>query len=133
MTGCNDFYLTTAEAGYRAGRFDADLFPEGWGFPSPEAAHREMEENARHLRPNALLHGDYCLPNVMLDNWRFAGFIDLGRAGVGDRHIDIFWGLWTLNYNLKTNMFYDRFLDVYGRDRVQPELLRTVAALECFL
>ena len=68
----------------------------------------------------------------MLDNWRFSGLIDVGNGGVGDRHIDIFWGAWTLFFNLKTNAYYNRFLDAYGRDRVEPELLRTVAALESF-
>ena len=29
--------------------------------------------------------------------------------------------------------YYDRFLDAYGRDRLEPELLRTVAAFEVFL
>ena len=69
----------------------------------------------------------------MLDNWKFSAFIDVGNGGVGDRHIDIFWGVWTLFFNLKTNAYYDRFLDAYGWDRIEPELLRTVAAFEVFL
>lgn len=80
----------------------------------------------------ALLHGDYCLPNILLDDWKFSGFIDLGGSGVGDRHIDIFWGVWTLFFNLKSNAYYERFLDTYGREAVEPEILRTVAAFEVF-
>ena len=68
----------------------------------------------------------------MLDDWRFSGFIDLGNGGVGDRHIDLFWGIWSLGFNLKTDRYADRFLDAYGRDRVEPELLRIVAAYEVF-
>ncbi len=37
------------------------------------------------------------------------GFIDLGNGGVGDRHIDLFWGAWTLFYNLKTDRHTERF------------------------
>lgn len=133
VTDRNRVYMETADRNYRAGKFDADLFPPGWSFPSAEEARRMIEDNAKHLKSDALLHGDYCLPNIMLEDWRFTGFIDLGRAGLGDRHIDIFWGLWTLNYNLKTNAYYDRFLDAYGRDKVEPEMLRLVAALEMFL
>ena len=51
---------------------------------------------------------------------------------MGDRHIDLFWGMWSLWYNLKTDKYTDRFLDAYGRDRVETEKLRIVAAFEVF-
>ena len=68
----------------------------------------------------------------MLDNWKFTGFVDLDSGGVGDRHIDIFWGIWTLWFNLKTNKYNDRFMDAYGREKIEEDLLRTVAAAEVF-
>lgn len=125
-------YRETARRNYEAGKYDAALFPPDWGFSSREEAWHQVETGGRFLRPEVLLHGDYCLPNIILDKWRFSGFVDLDCAGVGDRHIDLFWGVWTLFYNLKTNAYYDRFLDVYGRDKVEPEKLRTVAAFEVF-
>lgn len=36
-----------------------------------------------------LLHGDYCLPNVLVDGGGGWSLIDLGRVGVGDRHLDL--------------------------------------------
>jgi aminoglycoside phosphotransferase len=36
-----------------------------------------------------LTHGDYCLPNILLDGDKLSGFVDLGRAGVGDRYRDL--------------------------------------------
>ena len=126
-------YLANARRGYETGFCEMDLFPEqDWSFSSAEEAWKLVTENGNYLTNDTLLHGDYCLPNIMLDNWRFTGFIDVGRGGVGDRHIDIFWGVWTLYFNLKTNAYDQRFLDAYGRDKIQPELLRTVAALEMF-
>ena len=77
-----------------------------------------------------LVHGDYCLPNVMLDNWRFSGFIDVGGGGIGDRHIDLYWGCWSLQYNLKDSRWCSRFLDAYGRQDVDPDKLRILHALE---
>ena len=67
-----------------------------------------------------------------MENWRFTGYIDLGNGGVGDRHVDLFWGAWTLNFNLHTDRYRDRFFDAYGRDRIEEEALLTVAAAEVF-
>lgn len=125
-------YLRRAEKNHAAGRYELTLFPVNWGYASPEEAWAVAESNAQYLQTDTLLHGDFCLPNILLDNWRPAGFIDLGGAGVGDRHIDLFWGAWTLNYNLKTDKYCSRFLDAYGKHHFEPEMLRVIAAFEIF-
>lgn len=127
-----DGYFALAEKNYRAGMYDASLFPEGIGFASSDEAYAVLEAGKHALQNNTLIHGDYCLPNIMLENFRFSAFIDLGNGGVGDRHVDLFWGAWTLFYNLKTDKYRDRFFDAYGRECVDKELLRTVAAAEVF-
>ena len=126
-------YIARATENYHVGRYDVSLFPDNWGYASPEEAWAVMEANAKYLKTDTLLHGDYCLPNIMLENWKPAGFIDLGGAGVGDRHVDIFWGKWSLNFNLKTDKYCDRFLDAYGREQIDEEMLRVIAAIEVFL
>ena len=68
----------------------------------------------------------------MLDSWKFSGFIDLDAAGLGDRHIDLFWGIWSLGFNLKTDAWRERFLDAYGRDKVEEEMFRLISACEVF-
>lgn len=129
-----DIYRETVRRNRERGFCELSLFPEkDRGFSTADEAWSIVETNGRYLRNDILLHGDYCLPNVMLDNWQFSGFLDVGNGGVGDKHFDIFWGVWTLFFNLKTNAWYDRFLDAYGRDRIEPELLRTVAAFEVFV
>ena len=126
-------YLAQATKNYRAGHFDASLFPDNRGFASVEEAWSVVEANAKYLKTDTLLHGDYCLPNIMLDGWKPAGFIDVGGGGVGDRHVDLFWGAWSLKFNLKEDTYVTRFLDAYGRGNFQPEMLRTIAAIEAFL
>lgn len=79
---------------------------------------------------DTFIHGDFCLPNVMLVDGKFSAFIDVGLSGVGDRHIDIYWVLWSLWYNLKTDKYTDIFLDYYGRDKVDMERLKVVAEVE---
>ena len=125
-------YLSTAAHHYRNDIYDASLFPDNWGYSSAEEAWHVLEDGKHLLEQNVLLHGDYCLPNILLDDWQFSGFIDLGNGGVGDRHIDLFWGAWTLNFNLHTDAYRTRFFDAYGRDLVDPDRLRVIAAAEVF-
>lgn len=121
-----------AQRGHAAGYWENDLFRQVWDFSSAEEAWQAAREALPHLKNDTLLHGDYCLPNILLKDWAFSGFIDVGRGGTGDRHTDLLWGTWTLMFNLKTNRYFDRFLDAYGRDRVDTELLRGMAAIETF-
>ena len=125
-------YLEQARKNYEQKVYDMNLFPDNWGYATPEEAWRVLEETGKELNADTLLHGDYCLPNILLDNWSFSGFIDLDTGGVGDRHVDLFWGMWSLQFNLKTDRYCQRFLDAYGRDVIREELFRTVAAAEVF-
>lgn len=125
-------YRALAEENYRTGQYDTTQFPDSFGYRNTEEAWSVVCREGHLLQSDVLLHGDYCLPNVMLDNWRFSGYIDVGNGGIGDRHIDLFWGVWSLGFNLKTDRYWDRFLDAYGRDKVETEMLRIVAAYEVF-
>lgn len=124
--------MAAAEKGYRERLYEDDLFPDNWGYRTAEEAWRDVETYGPYLKTDTLLHGDYCLPNILLDDWKFSGFIDLDTGGVGDRHVDLFWGAWTLRFNLKTDAWRSRFLDAYGRDKIEPEILRAIAAFEVF-
>ena len=125
-------YLATVACNYQKGLFDASYLPESMRSMTADDAYSLVMQGRALFKGDSLLHGDYCLPNIMLDDWRFSGFIDLGSGGVGDRHVDLFWGVWTLAFNLKTPQYGSRFLDAYGRDRVNDELLAVIAAAECF-
>lgn len=125
-------YLATARRNYKAGMFDTHLFPKGEGFATPKEAWQVVQAGAHLLKRDTLLHGDFCLPNVILKDWHFSGLIDVDGGGVGDRHIDLFWGVWSLRYNLKTDRYAARFLDAYGRDKIAPEMLCLISAIETF-
>jgi kanamycin kinase len=101
------------------------------GIPaSPGMDAYATEANRNLLSNDTFIHGDFCLPNVMLDNWNFSSFIDVGNAGVGDRHIDIFWLLWSLNYNLGTNKYADYVMELYGKEKIDKRVLKFVAKIE---
>ena len=124
-------YLRTVETNAAAGIFDPAFFGEG-RTPTAAEALALVRDAAPALSSRVLLHGDYCLPNVLLRDFRITHFIDLGSGGIGDRHIDLFWGAWTLGFNLGTDRFRDEFFSAYGRELIDRDLLLAVAAAECF-
>lgn len=63
---------------------------------------------------NTLIHGDLCLPNILINDNKVVGFIDLGDAGIGDPWIDYAWCIWSLEYNLKTKEYTSILLDKLG-------------------
>ncbi|MBE6576824.1 MAG: aminoglycoside 3'-phosphotransferase [Ruminococcaceae bacterium] len=125
-------YFELVEQNYKKKAYDLSFYTQDYGRAMADEVFDVVQKNKHLLRNEVLLHGDYCLPNIMLDDWRFSAFIDVGNGGVGNRHVDLYWGAWTLRFNLKTDKYRERFFDAYGRDKIDDELLRTVAASEVF-
>ena len=125
-------YIALAERNFATGNYSTEHFPDNFGYRTAEEAYAALEAGKHEFKNEVLLHGDYCFPNVMLDNWRLSGFIDLGNGGVGDRHIDLFWGAWSLGFNLGTDEYRERFFDAYGRDKIESHKLEIIAAAEVF-
>jgi aminoglycoside phosphotransferase len=77
---------------------------------------QEMLENRPTSQDLVFTHGDYCLPNIMIHNRRVSGFIDLGRAGIADRHQDLALITRSLESNLNPhfNGWSQYFLNQYG-------------------
>lgn len=97
VTDCprkRDIDAELAEAKYRVenGLVDMDnveptTFGEG-GFRDPKELLRWLEDNRPDYEP-VLSHGDFCLPNIFIEDGRISGFIDLGDTGIGDKWRDI--------------------------------------------
>jgi aminoglycoside phosphotransferase len=64
-------------------------------------------------------HGDYCLPNILLDplQKRINGFIDLSRAGVADRYQDLALAARSLSYNFGAE-WVPKLFEEYGLGEV---------------
>ena len=128
-----DVYIQTAEENYRRGCFTKDYLLPWIDFANRDEAWQVFQAHKHLLQPDVVVHGDYCLPNVLMKNGEFSGMIDLGQAGVANRHIDLYWALWSLCYNLGTDAYTKTFLDFYGNHQVNLDLLITIAAIETFV
>lgn len=66
---------------------EQDTFSEN-GFKNPGHLLEWLIEN-KPREDLVFSHGDYCLPNIFVNDDRVNGFIDLGRAGIADKWQDI--------------------------------------------
>lgn len=127
--------LIRAKQNYRDGRVENGLL-RYLGVANKELAYIEMMNLSEAIRNNdddgVVIHGDYCLPNLILNGIHFSGFVDVGYGGIGDRHYDLYWGLWSLQHNLHSGHYAERFLDTYGREKVDERRLRLCGLLSAF-
>lgn len=114
------------------GNYDSSILMPRFMVTSKEEAWGIMQENKHRLKCDTLIHGDFCLPNVMVKDGKFSCFIDLAMAGLGDKHVDLYWALWSLQHNLGTEQYTDYFLDQYGRENFEYDMLKVIAAFESF-
>ena len=90
----NDLSTVLKAAEYRVehGLVDVDdaepeTFCKG-GFKDPQQLLGWLYDN-RPEEDFVLSHGDFCLPNIFINDDGFSGFVDIGRMGVADRYQDI--------------------------------------------
>lgn len=88
------------------------------GFKDPQELLEWLYDN-RPEEDFVLSHGDFCLPNIFINDDKFSGFVDIGRMGVADRYQDIALCYRSLKHNFSgkfggksyegydENMFFD--------------------------
>jgi aminoglycoside phosphotransferase len=71
---------------------------------------------------HVLIHGDYCLPNLLVNNGELSAVVDVGLTGLGNPETDLAAGLWTLQYNYGKG-FARTFLAAYGWPPMSDEAI----------
>lgn len=123
--------LARVEKNYATGMFDKKLAAY-IGESEIKHIYNYIERNCKILKNDTVIHGDFCLPNILLDSdHRFTGFLDMGAAGIGDRHYDLFWGRWSLWYNLGTDQYGETFFQFYGQDAIDFQRLKVIGYVSC--
>jgi kanamycin kinase/aminoglycoside 3'-phosphotransferase-3 len=105
--------LNTARERIEQNKIDTSDWEDNTLFKSPKELYDYLLTN----QPDEELvfsHGDYCLPNVIFQDRKISGFIDLGRAGVADKWQDIALCVRSLEHNLGNNGYIDLFFEYLG-------------------
>lgn len=98
----------------RAGR--ADLHEEFRHLSLTEAV-ALVEDLAPDGEDLVLCHGDYCFPNVLVDDWAVTAYLDLGELDVADRWWDVAVGSWSTTWNVGPG-WQQAFFAAYG---IEPD------------
>ncbi|MBO4928335.1 MAG: APH(3') family aminoglycoside O-phosphotransferase [Clostridiales bacterium] len=77
---------------------EPDTFGEG-GFRDPEDLLQWLFDHKPSYEP-VLSHGDYCLPNVLIEDGKLSGLIDMGNSGIADKWEDIAMCYRSLKHNM---------------------------------
>src|SRR5690606_39233005 len=67
--------------------------------PDWTASALEAAADSTDANDLVVCHGDPCAPNTLIAAGRFAGLVDLGRVGVGNRWSDLAIASWSLEWN----------------------------------
>jgi kanamycin kinase/aminoglycoside 3'-phosphotransferase-2 len=126
-----DAELAQAAANVAYGTVDAGSFDAERAGRSPAALLAELTATRPRDEDLVLIHGDYCLPNVVIAGWQISGFIDLGRCGVADRYHDLAQTVRSVRRNLGER-WAAPFLEAYGIDRPDTAKLRYYQLLDEF-
>jgi aminoglycoside 3'-phosphotransferase-2 len=123
--------LVEARAMLDAGQVDvARLELENIG-RAPAELYAELLAARPPAEAAVFTHGDFCLPNLIVADGRLSGFIDVGRAGLGDPHRDLALVARSLGRNLALE-WTQRFFARYGMPSPDPRSLRYFLLLDEF-
>lgn len=112
------------------GLITRDHFKESYG-QWPEASMEWLRSNTDLVRDRVFTHGDFFLPNVLIEDGALSGIVDWGLAGIADRHRDFMSVAVTLRLNLN-GMYGPRFHEAYGAPGADPGRLEFYATLDRF-
>lgn len=107
---------------------DFDLIRQG---RKAEDLYRELLDKRPDTEDLVFTHGDYCLPNILIDNWEIGGFIDWSNGGISDRYQDLALASRSLIYNFGKE-WVPLFFKEYGLEHVDYEKVEYYRLLDEF-
>ncbi len=122
--------LDRALAAIEAGQVDEANFEPQWEKRSADDLLDELESMLPlPTYEPVLTHGDFTLPNVIIDRGKISGLVDVGRAGVSDRHKDLAICARSVRRNLG-EQHVDLLFREYGITHVDPVRLKFFTMLD---
>lgn len=93
--------------------------------------YRELMATRPSYEELVFTHGDYCLPNIIINNGAVSGFIDMGRGGVADRYQDLALAARSLAFNFDKKWIPHLFSE-YGIDNIDYDRIEFYQLMDEF-
>ncbi len=97
----------------------ADVDCENWEEDTPFKEPGELYDFLKANKPReelAFSHGDLCDSNILLENSKISGFIDLGRSGKADKWYDIAFCVRSIKEDIGEERYVKLFFDLLGTE-----------------
>jgi aminoglycoside phosphotransferase len=98
---------------------------------TPKQALQYLNENKHLFKEDVLVHGDYCLPNVLIDSNNNYGLVDWAYSGIGDKYFDIAPMLKSIKRNFGEE-YVDYFVNKYGLKKLDKEKVKYIQLIDQF-
>lgn len=129
----NNKLLEIANQRLKNGLVEKETFDFKWQHKNEYQLLKELEEKSKEIKEELVFsHGDYCLPNIMIDNNKISGYVDWIHGGVYDRNYDLAAVIWSITWNFGEK-YVQTFLDYYGNEYVDWQKIRYYQQLNSFL
>ena len=126
-----DILLQSAKDRIEKGLVKNNDFDERWKNKTVE----ELFDEILQLKPDnyelVFTHGDYCLPNIIINNGKLSGFIDLIFAGINDKYFDFAAIVWSIGYNFGSE-WVKYFFEDYGLNNIDWDRIKFYQMLNDF-
>lgn len=113
------------------GQVDESDFDDEQAGRTAESVFVELLTTRPSVEEHIFVHGDYCLPNILIDRGKISGFIDWGRAGIADPYQDLALAERSIIYNIGAK-WVRPFFDAYGIADVDWDRVRYYKLLDEF-
>ncbi len=104
-----------------AGTETWDMLHSDFKDHTPQTALEELRATRPPSEDVVVCHGDYCFPNMLLEDGVVTGFLDLGELGLADRWWDIAVGGWSVTWNVDP-VWEPLFYEAYGIERDEERI-----------
>ena len=116
--------LRQAEERVQAGRIDmSDLVQKEPG-RTPASLLKELQSLLPPQDGFVVTHGDFCMPNLLINEGEVSGFIDLGDVAVADPYVDLVAMKFSLRLNGFDGHWFAEFVRDYGISELDVDRLR---------
>lgn len=125
-----DHLMSIIQHNYNKGIIDTSDLYRKFGEDNLDKLLHEVEAIARDLVEDLVFtHGDFSLPNIIIDEGCISGYIDLGNCGVADSYYD----LAVVEKSIIRNFgkeYIELFFDQYGISKIDYQKIRFYQIVE---